>query len=433
MVCFLLFFSRLSAKRNRMSGAVITGIGCITPIGIGIEAFTEALRGGVSGVGPLTAMDEAPYKCRVAAEVRGFSPQEFMPLREARSSPRVVQFAVAAARLAMQDSGFRDWPDPSRVAIVLGTSVGPSAYNFEQFAVFIERGVRRMHPSFPAQAHYGVLASECAIQLGVHGPVLSLSSACTSGADALGMGRALIESGTADVVLAGAAEAPICPLLFAAFDRLEMMPTSFNDDPAGASRPFSADREGFVLGEGSAVFVLERADHAAARGAGALAEVAGYAATCDAKSHFSQDEGGADAERAVRLALAMAGAGPVDVDYVNAHGSATRHNDPFETALLRRVLGERAARVPVSSSKSLFGHLLGASGAVEMAATVAGMQHGFLPPTLNLREPDPACDLDYVPNLPRSARIDVALSTSFGFGSRNAAIVVRRWEGGRDG
>jgi 3-oxoacyl-[acyl-carrier-protein] synthase II len=409
-----------------MSGAVITGIGCLTPIGIGFEAFAEALRSGASGVGPLACIDPNPYECRVAAEVRGFEPGEFMPAREARSSPRVVQLAVAAARLAMDHAGIRRWRDSTRVAIVLGTSVGPSAYNFDQFAIFIERGVRRMHPSFPAQAHYGVLASECAIQLDVHGPVFSVSSACTSGADAIGLGRSMLQAGMADVVLAGAAEAPICPLLFAAFDRLKMMPTHFNDVPATASRPFSADRDGFVLGEGSAVFVMETSEHARARGARSLAEVVGYAATCDAASHFSQDEGGADAERAIRGALTMAGVGPGMLDYVNAHGSATRQNDPFETGVLRRVFGEEAARIPVSSSKSALGHLLGASGAAEAAAVVAGMTKGFLPPTLNLMTPDPACDLDYVANDARPAELNLALSTSFGFGSRNAALVLRR-------
>ncbi len=416
-----------------MSGVVITGMGCVTPIGIGVAAFAEGLRSGASGVGVLTSMDPAPYKCRVAAEVRGFDPHEYMPHREARSSPRVVQLAVAAARLALQDARLAAFADPTRAGVVIGSSVGPSAYNFEQFAVFIERGARRMHPSFPAQAHNGVLASECAIQFDAHGPVLSLSSACTSGADALGVGRAMVTAGMADVLLVGAAEAPIHPLLFAAFDRLELMPTRFNEDPARASRPFSADRDGFVLGEGAAIFVLERLDHARERGAHIYAEVAGHAATCDAKSHFSQDEGGVDAERAVRLALDMAGLAASEIDYVNAHGSATRQNDPFETAVLRRVLGERADRVPVSSSKSMVGHLLGASGAIEAAATVLGMSGGFLPPTINLVRRDPECDLDYVPNDAREARIDAALSTSFGFGSRNAAVVLRRLDGARDG
>jgi 3-oxoacyl-[acyl-carrier-protein] synthase II len=414
-----------------MAGAVITGIGCITPIAIGVDDFAAALRKGVSGIGPLTLCDPSPYQCRVAAEVRDFKPQEYMPFREARSSPRVVQFALGAARLAMEDAGLTRLPDPTRVGVVLGSSVGPTAYNFEQFAIFLERGVRRMHPSFPAHAHYGVIASECAIQLGIHGPVMCVSSACTSGADAIGFGRAAILGGMADVVLVGGAEAPICPLPYAAFDRLGMMPTHFNDRPQAASRPFSIDREGFVLGEGAAVLVLESSTHAAARGAEVYAEVAGYGATCDADSHFSQAEGGDDAARAIEIALAMAGADPEEVDYVNAHGSATIQNDPFETKVLHRTLGRHAAKVAVSSSKSVLGHLLGASGAVEAAVTAVSMREGFIPPTRNLDEPDPACDLDYVPNEARIAQAKLALSTSFGFGSRNAAVVLRRWQDGR--
>lgn len=403
----------------------MTGIGCVTPIGLGLAAFGESLRRGASGTGELSAFDPRPYRSRVSAEVRGFHADEFMPAREARSSPRVVQFAIACARMALDQAGLAELPDPGRVAIVVGTSGGPAAYHFEQYAVYTERGVRRMPPSFPAHAHYGVIASECAIQLGVHGPVFTVSSACTSGADAVGLARMLVLSGQADVVLAGGAEAPLFPLLFATFDRLEMMSSRFNDDPATASRPFSADRDGFVLGEGGAMFVVEKADLARERGARPLATIAGYGATCDARSHFAQDESGVDAERAIRLALDAARVGPDELDYVNAHGSATPQNDFFETGVLRRVLGEGAARIPVSSTKSMVGHLLGACGAVELAATIAGMQDGFLPPTINLREPDPACDLDWVAGEARPARIRAALSTSFGFGSRNAALVVR--------
>ena len=420
-----LCFPGASGSTSRVSDAVVTGIGCVTPIGLGVAAFSEALRRGVSGTGPLTAIDPAPYRSRVAAEVHGFRPEHFMPAREARSSPRVVQFAIASARMALEDAGLASWPDPTRVAVVVGTSGGPAAYHFEQYAIYTERGVRRMPPSFPAQAHYGVIASECAIQLDVHGPVFTVSSACTSGADALGLARMLILAGQADVVLAGGAEAPLFPLLFAAFDRLEMMSSRFNDEPATASRPFSADRDGFVLGEGAAILVVENAERARERGARILATLAGYGATCDAKSHFSQDETGVDAERAIRLALESAGIAPEAIDYVNAHGSATPQNDFFEVGILRRVFGAAAAHLPVSSTKSMVGHLLGACGAVELAATIAGLHGGFLPPTINLRAPDPDCDLDWVANGSRPVRLRAALSTSFGFGSRNAALVVR--------
>lgn len=413
-----------------MPGAWVTGIGCVTPVGTGVEAFADALRQGRSGTGPLSLLDPRPYSCRVAAEVEGFRPSDFLGVRESRTSPRVVQLAVAAARLACEHADLRGWRDPTRVAILLGTSVGCSSYVIEQAGIFLERGIRRVHPSAPAQAQAGVLASECAIQLGVHGPALTLSSACTSSADAIGWGCDLIAAGSVDVVLAGGSEAPFAPLTFAAFDRLGMMPTSFNEEPERACRPFSADREGMVMAEGSAVLVLESAAHARARGQRALAEVAGYGATCDAASHFFQDESGVDAGRALEIALERAGLGPADVDYVNAHGTATRQNDPFETRVLRRVLGAEAERIPVSSSKSMLGHLLGASAAIEAAATALALDGGFVPPTINLEEPDPECDLDYVPNRAREAPLRAALSTSFGFGSRNAALVLRRCEDG---
>jgi 3-oxoacyl-[acyl-carrier-protein] synthase II len=409
-----------------MAGAWVTGIGCVTPIGVGVGPFAEALRAGRSGIGPLTLIDARPFACRVAGEVTDFRPEEHMPLREARSSPRVVQFAVAAARMACEHAGLRRWRDATRVAILLGSSMGAFPYNEMQHSIFLERGIRRVHPSFPAQGHSGVIASECAIQLGVRGPVLTVSSACTSSADAIGLGRDLIAHGIVDVVLAGGSEAPLSPLPYASFDRLRMMPTSFNETPAEACRPFSADREGLVMGEGAAILMLESEDHLRERGGDALAEVVGYAATCDAEDHFVQKESGEDAIRAIAQALERAGVSANEIGYVNAHGTATSQNDPFETRVLRSVFAGGADRVPVSSTKSMVGHLLGASAGLELAATIIGMRDGFVPPTINLDEPDPACDLDYVPKWAREARVDTALSTSFGFGSRNAALVVRR-------
>lgn len=409
-----------------MRRAVITGVGCVSPIGIGIEAFSESLRMGTCGIGPLALCDPRPHQCKVAAEVRDFDALRFMHLRDARALPRVVQFAVAAAFLALKDAGLSGRFDPQRTGILLGTSSGPIGYAFEQQSLFLERGARRMHPSSPAYAHNGVIASECAIQLGIHGPALTISSACTSGADAIGLGRAMIASGVVDAMFVGGADAPITPSVYAAFDRLAMMPRHFNDRPASASRPFDLDREGLVLGEGAAVLVLEAEEHARGRGASPGAEVAGYGATCDASTHFHQEPSGDDAVRAVRLALSEAQLDADSVGYVSAHGTGTRENDPFETRVLRRVLGGRAKHVPVSSSKSQFGHSLGAAGALEVAAIVAGMEGGFLPPTLNLERPDPECELLHVACEAKYSRVDVALSTSFGFGSRNAALVVRR-------
>lgn len=410
-----------------MGDPVVTGLGCVTPIGIGRADFSEGLRSGRSGTRAVASLDAASYACRVAAEVPSFVASDFMRAREARTSPRVVQFAVAAARLAMADAGLGSWRDPSRVGVIMGSSVGPSAYNFDQFATFLERGIRRVPPDFPAQAHYGVIPSECAIQLAVHGPVMGISSACTSSADAIGLGAAMVRSGVVDAMVVGGAEAPICPMLFAAFDRLHLMSSRFNDLAHTASRPFAADRDGFVLGEGAGVLILEDLSHAVSRGARPIAHVAGYGATCDAKSHFSHDPEGSDALGAISAALSAAGLQAHELDYINAHGSATVQNDSFETRVFRQLLGARASSVPVSSSKSMLGHLLGASGAVELIATLVGMESGFLPPTINLNVADPECNLDYVANCSRTADTSAALSTNFGFGARNSALVVTRW------
>jgi 3-oxoacyl-[acyl-carrier-protein] synthase II len=408
-----------------LMAAVITGMGCVTPVGVGAVAFASALRKGLSGTGPLTRFDASPYACRVAAEVRDFRPGDHLGLREIRTLPRAVQFSLASSRMAMEDAQLNAWPDPARVGVLLGTSAGLVEYTTAQGAVFFERGVRRVQPTFLAYAHSGALASECAIQLGIHGPVLSTSSACTSGADALGLGAMMIASGMVDMLLVGASEAPLTPLLFASFDRFGIMSSRFNEQPERAARPFSADRDGFVLGEGSTVFLLEERTHALSRGARILAEVVGYGATCDASNHFKQDEQIRDAARAIEIALSAAGVTPAEVDYVHAHGSGTRHSDALETALLHRVLGEHARRVPVSSVKSTVGHCLGAASAIEVGACIAGIEGGFLPPTMNLEHPDPECDLDYVPNAARSAELRVALAVSFGYGSRNAALVLR--------
>lgn len=348
-----------------------------------------------------------------------------MDLREARMLPRVVHFAVAACRLAMQDSGLDTWDDSTRVGIILGTSSGTLSYALEQHAVFLDKGARRMHPSSPAFAHNGAVASECAIQLGVHGPVLTVSSACTSSTDAIGFGAGLIEAGVVDVLLVGGAEAPLTPALFASFDRLRMLPTSYNACPEGGARPFDKGREGLVLGEGAIVFVLER--RARSEVPASPIEIAGYGATCDASSHFHQEETGAEAVRAVRQALLMAKMDASSIDFVSAHGTGTRENDPFEAGVLRKVLGGGRGLL-VSASKSQCGHLLGASGALAVASVVASMRGGFVPPTLNLDVVADGCELPYVGKRACPYVTRGALCPSFGFGSRNAALIVRRME-----
>lgn len=409
-----------------MRRVVVTGIGCVSPIGIGFAAFCEGIRTGASGVQSVSCFDAAPYQCQVAAEVSGFAPEAFMAAREARSLPRVAQFAVAASRLAVTDAALDLSSLGGRAAIVLGTSSGPIGYLLEQHGVFLERGARRMHPSSPAYAHNSIIASECAIQLGIHGSAFAVSSACTSSSDAIGLAKVLISSGIADVVLAGGAEAPLTPSLFGSFDRLGILPTHYNSEPSAAARPFSIDREGPVLGEGAAVLVLEDEAHARNRGAQPVAVVLGYGATSDAYSHFQHRVDGTYAIAAIEEALRGAGLGGGDVDYVNAHGTGTPDNDVFESVVLGRALGEASERIPVSSSKSQFGHLLGAAAAMEVVAVLAGMKMEVAPPTLNLAEPDPACRLTHVRAPGQGLVINVALSTSFGFGSRNAALVLGR-------
>ena len=362
-----------------MGRVLITGVGCVTPIGTGVQEFATGLRDGVSGVRSLTQCDPAPYKCRVAAEIRQFEPLNFMDLREAKSLPRVAQFAVAAGRLAIEHAKLDHSGRQERIGILIGTSSGPLAYALEQHAIFLERGARRTDPSSPAFAHNSVIASECAIQFGLRGPALTVSSACTSAADAMGVARLMIEAGLADIMLVGGAEAPLTPSLFAAFDRLGILPTRSNDRPEAAACPFDVRRDGPALGEGAVVFVFESEASAHARGVRPLAEMAGYGGTCDAASHFSQEQTGVDAVRAVEDALASAGVSPRDLDYVNAHCTGTPENDPFETRVLQRVLGADVDRVPVSSSKSQFGHLLGGAAAIEAAAVLVAMEGSFLP------------------------------------------------------
>lgn len=403
-------------------------MGCVTPIGSGREVFEDRLLEGDGGIGPVTLFDAEPFACRVAAEVRGFRAEDYMDLREARALPRVSQFAVASTRLALEDASIKRWHDPARVGIVFGTSSGSLAYAFEQHATFLERGVKRMHPSAPAFAHNSVVSSECAIQFDVRGPVMVVSSACTSSTDAVGVGAAMIASGVADVVLVGGADAPLTPSLFGAFDRLGMMPRSFNEVPGEAARPFDKRREGLVLGEGSVTFVLESESSCLDRGGAPIAIVRGYGATCDAYSHFRQDPSGGDAVRAIALACAMAGWGSRQIQFVAAHGTGTRENDSFESYVLREFLGDHSAEAWVSAPKSQCGHLLGASGAIGVAAVLASMRSGYLPPTLNLDEPAEDCVLRHVRLSKRSCRVDRALVTSFGFGARNAALVLENYE-----
>jgi 3-oxoacyl-(acyl-carrier-protein) synthase len=403
---------------------IVTGMGCVSPHGE-LDALWAGLREGRSAIRTLSTFDPAGFHCRVAGEALAFDPLAYLPERIVSASSRCVQLAVAAGGMAIANAGL-DFgrTDPRRVGIYLGTSIGPLGYAMQQYGTFVDKGIERVHPMAPAQNYPGVIASELAIQFGIRGPAMTVSTACTSGADALGLALSQLRAGVVDVAIAGASEAPLFPALYASFDRLGLM-SRWQGDPAEACRPFDKNRDGIVLSEGAAVCVLETRASAEARSATMLAELAGFGATSDAYHHFHQLPSGEEAVRAMREAMKDAGVDPADVDYVNAHGTATPANDPIETRVIKATFGSRAARLPVSAIKSMIGHTMGASGAFGLLASVKSINEGILVPTINLHEPDPECDLDYVPNEARRARAQIVLSNTFGFGSRNAVLVVK--------
>jgi 3-oxoacyl-[acyl-carrier-protein] synthase II len=402
---------------------VITGLGCVTPCGTGASETWDAVVNGRSGTKDVSTFDPTGCSSRVAAEVRDFRPEDFLSRRDVQAFARFLHFGVAAARMAWEDAGTprlaRD-----RIGVCMGTAVGAIGRAVSDGVTFFERGLQRVHPMYPLQ-YPGTLPSQVAIELGLRGPAYAISSACTAGADAAGLAMAQIQSGQLDCVIAGGSDAPIFPVLFASFDRLAVI-SRLNDPPERASRPFSRERNGFVLGEGGGAVVLEAEEVARERGATIYAELAGFGATCDAYHHFAPDAEGREGVRAIQLALTQAGLAASDVDYVNAHGTSTPKNDAAETAILKAALGAHAKEIPVSSSKSMLGHLIGASATVELIISALALRHGIVPPTINLSEPDPECDLDYVTEGARTAPLRTVLSTSFGFGSRNAALVLKR-------
>jgi 3-oxoacyl-[acyl-carrier-protein] synthase II len=382
------------------------------------------LVAGESGIDRLQVFDPGPYETKVAGHARDFRPEDYLARKQINALPRQAQMAVVAASLARRDAGLHELVDPERTGVFLGTSIGPLALTTEQQSTFMENGIARVHPMGPAHSYPGVAASEVAIQMAIKGPVMTVSTACTSGADAIGLGLAQIRAGMVDVALVGASEAPLFPLLFAAFDRLGLM-SRWQGDPREACRPFAADRLGIVLSEGAAVCVLESEASAKQRGARILAELAGFGATCDAYHQLHQLPSGEEAARAMRLALRDADVDPGEVDYISAHGTATPSNDPIETSAAKQVFGERAHSIPMSSTKSMTGHLMGACGPLALIACVMAINKAMVPPTINLSVRDPACDLDYVPNRARAMPVRTAMSNTFGFGARNASLVLK--------
>ena len=404
----------------------ITGIGVITPIGIGVDGMWAGLQAQRSAVRSVTRFDPTVFRSHNAAEVGDFVPTDFLETKRAKRLDRFGQFSVAAARLALDDARLdlaRE--NRERVGSMMGTALGGIAYAEEQLGNFLTGGVRAVDPLLALAVFGGASSCNIAIELGVQGPNSTNAMSCASGTIAIGEAFRQIRDGYADTMLAGGAEAPLAPLCFGAFAIIRAMSTR-NDDPSRASRPFDRDRDGFVMGEGASVLVLEAMDRALARGARIYAEVAGFGMSSDAYHMTAPLPDGSQAARTMRLALGDAGVAPGEVQYVNAHGSSTPLNDATETGALKQVFGDHAYRVAVSSTKGYYGHALGASGAIETAICAQAIAREWLPPTVNLDAPDDACDLDYIPREGRPARVEHVLTNSFGFGGVNAALVLRR-------
>jgi 3-oxoacyl-[acyl-carrier-protein] synthase II len=413
----------VSAAKRRVA---VTGIGIVSPIGITREGLWEGLQTGRSAVRTITRWDPSMFRSHNAAEIDDFRPHDFLEQKRAKRLDRFGQFAVVSARLALDDSGIdlaRE--DRERIGATMGSALGGVAYAESQMHVFYEKGIKAIDPALALMVFAGAASCNIAIELGVSGPNSTNAMSCASGTIAVGDGFREIRDGYADVMLCGAAEAPLAPLTFGAFAIIRAMSTR-NDDPQRASRPFDRDRDGFVMGEGSAVLVLEEYERARARGAHVYAEIVGYGNSNDAHHMTAPRPDGMQAARSMRRALDDGHVTPTDVAYVNAHGSSTPLNDPTETLALKHVFGEHAQRLQVSSTKGYYGHALGASGAFEAAICALALERRWLPPTVNLDVPDEHCDLDYIPQQGRGTAVEYVLSNSFGFGGINAALVFRR-------
>jgi len=406
---------------------VVTGLGAVTPVGNDVPTTWEALLAGRSGVDYIRSFDPSGLKTQFAAEVKNFDPTKYMSRREARRLDRFTHFALAAAIEAVADAGLDlEAEDPSEVGVLIGSAVGGISSLLEQAALMERRGPRRVSPFLIPALMINGAAGQVAITFGLQGPNLAVATACATGAHAIGEAAAIISRGDAQVMLAGGSEAGIVPVAIAGFNVMGALSTR-NDDPQRACRPFDADRDGFVMGEGAGMVVLESLEHALARGARIYGELLGYGATSDAFHITAPVEDGKGAAIAMQKALDRAGIPPTAVDYINAHGTSTPLNDVSETMAIKTVFGEHAYRLAVSSTKSMIGHLLGAAGAVETIFCLLTLRDQVLPPTINYETPDPACDLDYVPNVARKAEVNVAMSNSFGFGGHNAALVFGRF------
>ncbi|HOP92298.1 MAG TPA: beta-ketoacyl-ACP synthase II [Acetivibrio thermocellus] len=405
---------------------VVTGLGVVSALGTEIDEFWNAIKEGKCGITMVTKFDASNMPTKVAAEIKDFDPTKYIDKKEAKRMDPYCQYAMAASKMAVEMSGLDlDKVDKNKFGVIVGSGIGGITTFEEQFRVYIEKGPGRVSPFFIPMMISNMAAGQIAIQFGAKGFNECVVTACATSANAIGDAFKVIQRGDADVIITGGSEAPITPLSFAGFCSMKAMTTT--EDPALACRPFDAERNGFVMGEGAAILVLEELEHALKRGANILAEIVGYGVTNDAYHITAPAPEGEGAARCMKMAIDDAGIKPEDIDYINAHGTSTEYNDKFETAAIKTVFGEHARKLAVSSTKSMTGHLLGAAGAIEAIITVLSIKDGFLPPTINYRTPDPECDLDYVPNKGRSADITYALSNSLGFGGHNVTIVFKKF------
>jgi 3-oxoacyl-[acyl-carrier-protein] synthase II len=415
----------LGGSNGTRRRVVVTGIGLVSPLGTGTEVNWEALMAGRSGVVRITRFDASPLPAQIAGQVPDFEPSRFVEHKDIKKMDTFIHYALGAAQMAVEDAGLPSpLSAPERVGVIVGVGIGGIASLETAYPHFAARDIRKVSPFFIPRLIPNMASGHIAMRFGARGPNYATTSACASGAHAIGEALELVRTGRQDLMICGGAEAPVCLLGIGGFSAMRALATSFNDEPTRASRPFDARREGFVVAEGAGMLVVEDLEHAQRRGAKIYAEVIGYGASCDAYHMTQPAPEGVGAAECMTVALTDAGVEPAEVGYINAHGTGTPYNDEAETLAVKRVFGDQ--RPAMSSTKSMTGHLLGAAGAVEAAYTILTLARGVIPPTINLDEPDPACDLDYVPHHARPAVVEVGLSNAFGFGGTNACLVFRR-------
>lgn len=406
---------------------VVTGMGLITPLGIGVQNTWDSLLEGRSGIRRITQFDAEQFPTKIAGEVEGFNPEDYIELKEIKKMDRFIHFALAASQMAMEDSGLKiDDGNAERVGVIIGSGIG-GLHTIEHYhSVMLEKGPRRISPFFIPMLVVNLASGQVSIRYGAKGPNSALVTACATGTHSIGDAFRIIQRGDADAMIAGGAEAVITPLGIGGFNAMKALSTR-NHEPEKASRPFDMNRDGFVMGEGAGILILESLENAEERGARIYGEIAGYGMTADAYHITSPPPGGEGAARCMALALKDAGVTPPEVDYINAHGTSTRHGDELETYAIKKVFGEHAYKMTVSSTKSMTGHLLGAAGGVEAVISLLSIYNDVVAPTTNLDNPDPECDLDYVPNKARKMTVNSALTNSFGFGGTNACLLLKKF------